>query len=298
MQFDDLLASQPQLQRNISQAFAARGTTWLAEFPKALQKLVNYWQLRDLQPIANLTWHFVATAAQAQRTVVLKMGCDDKLLQREFRVLKHHQAARMVQALDYSAAYNGLLLQAAHPGITLKSVAQYDVATAYQIYANTIATLQQSLPAEADFPSVAEWCQALAKPTTLIPASYSQCAYKLSQHLMATQSVTYLCHADLHLDNILQHQDTWLMIDPKGIYAEAAFEAAACDLSFDNEVVTTDLLAARSAALATVCQLDVSRLRGWIFVRILLALQWFIEDNLDPQRMLRIAEKFFPLVSA
>lgn len=41
-----------------------------------------------------------------------------------------------------------------------------------------------------------------------------------AQELLLSQGEPVLLHADLHHYNILQHQDTWIAIDPKGVVGE------------------------------------------------------------------------------
>ncbi len=50
---------------------------------------------------------------------------------------------------------------------------------------------------------------------------------ELAQELLLSQGEPVLLHGDLHHYNLLQHQDTWLAIDPKGVVGEREFEIGA-----------------------------------------------------------------------
>ncbi|MAP24643.1 MAG: hypothetical protein CMM87_03820 [Rickettsiales bacterium] len=39
---------------------------------------------------------------------------------------------------------------------------------------------------------------------------------KLRQNLLDATAETFVLHGDLHLDNILSHNNNWVAIDPKG----------------------------------------------------------------------------------
>ena len=125
-------------------------------------------------------------------------------------------------------------------------------------------------------------------------------ARALSKILLNSVKNEYLCHADLHLENIIQHGKEWVIIDPKGIVGEMAFEAAAYDLMSKEEIASpkdiSSKIIIRVTFLADALNLDFNRLLAWIFLRTLISVQWFIEDKGNPDEMLFIAEKIYPLL--
>lgn len=103
----------------------------------------------------------------------------------------------------------------------------------------------------------------------------------------------------LEPQNIIKHKNCWLAIDPKGIIGEMAFEAAAFDLLNKDEEDSTEaanLLKSRIQLLATSLKISTVRLTAWIFLKIMLSIQWFIEDQGDPTRMLNAAHSIYPLL--
>lgn len=81
---------------------------------------------------------------------------------------------------------------------------------------------------------------------------------------------------------------------------EMAFEAAAFDILRPAEIKNNSTLSLtildRVANLATALSIDFNRLLGWIFLRIIISAQWFIEDNANPSNNLALAKQVYPLL--
>ena len=170
------------------------------------------------------------------------------------------------------------------------------------IYATVVKKLNVYTQIQQPFTHVSEWCAVIDDMNDpRIPENFILKAKSLRAMLLSTIKDEYLCHGDLHLENIIQHHSEWLSIDPKGIVGEVAFEAAACDLISDEELKEPALLASKLAyriqLLSNALDLDKNRLIGWIFLRIMLSIQWFIEDKGDPTRMIENAHYIFPLLT-
>lgn len=54
----------------------------------------------------------------------------------------------------------------------------------------------------------------------------------------------------------------------------------------------------RTDQLSVALGLDSNRLIAWIFLKIMISIQWFLEDNGDPTRMLAAAHTVYPLLIA
>ena len=83
-----------------------------------------------------------------------------------------------------------------------------------------------------------------------IPAQTLQKARKIRDQLLKMAMLDVLLHGDLHHDNILQNGDDearhsfsdggWLVIDPKGVIGESAYEVAAFIRNPMPELLTHD----------------------------------------------------------
>ena len=127
-------------------------------------------------------------------------------------------------------------------------------------------------------------------------------AQSLRSTLLHSMGHDYLCHGDLHLENIIQHGETWLAIDPKGVIGEIAFEAAACDLIHPNEqkdqTHLSSIIIERMIFLANALDVKYDRLLSWVFLRLIIQSQWSIEDHDDPSHRLLLATPIYPLLDS
>jgi streptomycin 6-kinase len=261
-----------------------------------LQKLKQHWTLDNIEAVSNMSWHYVAFTEQKGQALVLKFGADEKTIHNEYQVLKHFNSVGMIAVLDYYQPLNALLLSRAIPGITLKEESRNVI----DIYAAVVKKLSENHQIKYPFLHVRDWCQVIDEMNHLrIPSEYILKAKFLRKYLLETANQEYLCHGDLHLENIIKHQDEWVAIDPKGIVGEMAFEVAAFDLIKDNESNSdnlSSLMTQRIDQLAQALNLDKNRLVAWIFLRIMLSIQWLIEDKENPDQMLKMADRVYPFL--
>ncbi|WP_419420146.1 aminoglycoside phosphotransferase family protein [Legionella sp. D16C41] len=292
------------LTKNILGAFGLQGRQWLDELFKVITILAKDWSLSDLRPVENMTWHYVAKGQMNHsKPIVLKIGCDKKTIQDEYHALSHFNGYGCIKLLDFNFTYNALLLEQATPGDLLKQTDTLTFNEKITHYAKVINQLaNHPLPQNHPFKSVNYWLRALDKLALPIftPPLIAK-AQELRAKLLKTQKAVYLCHGDLHLENIINQQNSWLAIDPKGIIGEIGFEAAAFDLISEEELNNkelncTEIILERVAMLANSLNIDFNRLLSWIFIRVMLSAQWFVEDGGDPTFMLSLAKLIHSLL--
>ena len=72
------------------------------------------------------------------------------------------------------------------------------------------------------------------------------------------------------------------------------------DLISKEEVTNIENLSSkittRVTLLADALGLDFDRLLAWIFLRVIISAQWFVEDNGNPNEMLFLAKQIYPLL--
>ena len=290
------------LEKNIINCFAEKGRAWLDALPVTIEKLSAHWSLTDIKPVNNMSWHYVAFAIQNNKTpVVIKVGCDKKLIQDEYKVLHHFDGHSAIKVIDMNIDLNALLLEQALPGCPLKSHDQSQISDTIRIYSSVVKTLSDCQQNKNNYTHASSWCEAIDKITdTRIEKRFVDQAKKLKSMLLHSATNEYVCHGDLHLENIVQNGTKWVCIDPKGIIGEMAFEAAAFDLLSDDEIKNSSDISSfildRVTQLANTLNIDLNRLISWIFLRVIISAQWFIEDNGNPNQMLLLAEKIYPMV--
>lgn len=291
------------LEKNISNLYGQKGREWLDKLPVIIKELSDRWSLTQVKAVNNMSWNFVATAIQDHKIpIVLKISCGQQLIQHEYNSLKHFDGHGAIQVLDINAEYHALLLERAMPGERLKEHHPEKLTDTIVIYASIVKQLaSRPFSKRNTYTHVSEWLSVLDKITDpRIEKCLVDKARPLRSILLKTAKQEYLCHGDLHLENIISHGSTWVAIDPKGIIGEIAFEAAAFDLISIDEIQQNgnipSLVLNRVELLSNSLALNFNRLLSWIFLRIILSAQWFIEDNGDPSFMLTLAKHVYPLV--
>lgn len=291
------------LKKNIINLFGETGKKWLDSLTSTVENLAQHWQLTDIRPVANMSWNFVALAIQKNnQPVVLKISCDAQLIQDEHRTLQHFNGHGAIKVLDINKQYNALLLEQAVPGYLLKAHHPLKIEDTVNIYAGVVKALSTNELSDDKYIHARKWCEAIDRiHDARIDKRFVDKAKQLRLMLLDTAQREYLCHGDLHLENIIQQDSNWVVIDPKGIVGEMAFEAAAFDLiSFDEMNDTTTIsvkIVGRVTQLSTILNINFDRLLSWIFLRIIISAQWFVEDNGDPTQMLALAEYVYPLLN-
>jgi streptomycin 6-kinase len=202
------------------------------------------------------------------------------------RALKHFagRGAVAVLAEDVGA----VLLERAVPGTALTELVaegRDDEATA--IIADIAAALHHGEPPEG-FTIVERWADGFRRqrergPHPVLPPAMLDRAETLYRDLAATQGRRFLLHCDLHHENILRDEHRgWLVIDPKGVVGEAAYETVA---SLGNPHLLwpypadRKVMARRVAIFSERLDLDRERILMWAFAHMVLAACWHIEDG-------------------
>ncbi|MCX6988506.1 MAG: fructosamine kinase family protein [Chlamydiae bacterium] len=282
--------------QTISNTFGSNGQTWLQNLPNLLLTLKEKWQLSNISPIPNMSYHYVAKAIQhSDNPVVLKIGCDKQLMLRETSTLEYFDGVGAVKIVAFEENFNALLLEQAIPGHSLKSLYPLEMDRVMNAYATVVHNIDRH-PLQKNekqpFPSVAKWLDVFDRAeASIIDHKILQIAKNKRDALLSTVKHPKLLHGDLHLDNILENQGEWICIDPQGVVGEIEFEVAAFDIFAFSEIetVSTHLFLDRIDKLAKATNLDPNRLKDWFLVRLVLSAVWSIEDKGDPSKALKLA---------
>lgn len=278
----------------IVSTFGNIGKKWLNSLPDIISNLKNEWSLSNIIPVGNMTYHYVAKAIQHESIpVVIKIGCDTKLIQNEAALLQHFNGDGAIDLIDCNEKYSALLLEQAIPGYSLKSLYPEKLDLVIKFYANVVQKIQEHpLPKIKVFPHISDWLKALDNASSsTIDTTLLSSAISIKNSLLSTIKEQKLLHGDLHLDNILKNKQEWVFIDPKGVVGELEFEVAAFDIfdSSELETATRDVFMDRIRKLAEATDLSFDRLKDWFFVRLILSAVWSVEDNIYPSKALKLA---------
>ena len=283
-----------ELEENIINLYADKGKQWLADLPQLVLHLKVTHGLSNLNPFKHLSYHYVLSGFQGMQPIVLKLGLDTHTLKREAAALKAFAGFGVVKVLADSEGM--LLLEGAVSGLSLRSYFSDRDQEAIDITCECLKQLHQApIPSDHRLPHIKDWLLALDKALD-IPTDYLHKARRLRDELIATIATPTLLHGDLYHDNILQHAKSWLVIDPKGVIGEPAYDIAAFirnpipDLLDHHHV--SSIIDKRINEFAQTLKLSQQRIINWCYVQAVLAWGWALEDNCDETYFKKLTELF------
>lgn len=281
-------------EKNIINLYGEEGEQWLANLSLLIAEIERAYGLSNLKPFKNLSYNYVLSGFQGSQPVVLKLGLDRDGLKREALALKTFAGFGVVKLLIEQKGM--LLLERAVPGRALKSYFPEKDKDAIHISCECLKRLHQAvIPADHQFPHIKDWLIALDKEFN-IPTHYLNKARKLRNELIATSAPSVLLHGDLHHDNILQNGDDWVVIDPKVVIGEPAYEVAAFirnpipQLLAHNDA--SSIISHRIKYFAEILKLPEQRIHDWCYVQAVLAWIWALEDGCDAAYFKKLTELF------
>jgi len=253
----------------------------------------NKWQLKNVNPFTkspgNINYVAAAFSSKYSRDTILKIILSKKGCLNEQKTLSYFNGHGCVKLLDYDIEKGGLLLEAIKPGTQLKSLFPDNDSQAVKHAAQVIKKLHKhpiSNSLFGTFPTIETWLNLLNTfKNDRIPATLLQKAQTLAQKLLHSQADLYLLHGDLHYENILKKDNSWIAIDPKGVIGELAYEFGAFIRNpIPNLLEQKDpanIMLQRINQFSTIFDIEKQRLFEWSFVQSVLATCWAIQDKSD-----------------
>ncbi|MCS5708701.1 aminoglycoside phosphotransferase family protein [Candidatus Berkiella cookevillensis] len=288
-----------ELEKNIINMYGQKGKQFLVDLPHLIAQIKAEYGLSDLKPVNNLSYNHVLSGFQDKQAIILKLGLGNDGFKREAAALKAFSGFGAVTVLAEKEGM--LLLERAISGASLKTYFPEKEYDAIHIMGGCLKKLHQAAPPFLKiFPHIKDWLMVLNKDSS-IPDYYLNKARKLRDTLLETSSASVLLHGDLHHDNILQQGDDWVVIDPKGVIGEPAYEVAAFIrnpmpklLELDNAL---KIIEHRIHHFAKILEISEHRIWNWCFVQAVLAWAWALEDNGDVSYFQQLTEIFDKKIS-
>jgi streptomycin 6-kinase len=222
---------------------------------------------------------------------ILKIGVPNPELATEIEAVRMYQGRYAVKLLEADLNLGALVIQRLVPGIPLSALKDDEQATS--IAAQLMRDLPIPEPLHHQFPTIERWALAFDRyrkrfdeSNGPLPKKIVKKAEGLFEDLHTSSPVGMLLHGDLHHDNILSNaENNWLVIDPKGVIGDPAYEAARFQhnpiprfLSLENPQAVAER---RSEILASILDVNRARLLAWGFFDVVLGALWCIEENSD-----------------
>lgn len=268
--------------KNILDTYGEAGKIWLKNLPEIVNQAKETYGLSKLAPVNNLSYHYVLSGSQGHLPIILKLGFDSQVLHQEALALNAFTGLGAIKVL--AQAEGLLLLERAVPGTPLTSYFPSKDNATLPIFCKVMKRLHTAPISGAHFPTVKEWLSALDRNWE-IPIHYLEKARKLKDSLLATASSPVLLHGDLHQDNILENGNEWVVIDPKGVIGEPAYEIAAFIRNplpaLPDSEQAKDIIEGRILYFSKTLHLTRERISAWCFVQAVLSWIWAVEDNSD-----------------
>jgi streptomycin 6-kinase len=280
----------PRFIESITAAHGPTGEMWLAQLPELIADCERRWDI-TVGPPWRLYFTYVAPAVRSDGAeFVLKLGVPNPEITAGIAALRlydGHGAARVIAGEPEAGI---LLIERLQPGTTLADEGLTDEA-ATVIIAERGHALWRPLPESHPFPDLDRWTRSLRTwrdvhggGTGPLPANLIDRANAILADLLSSQGAPVLLHGDLHHFNVLRaEREPWLVIDPKGVAGEPAYEIGPMML---NELPDlADAQAVRRALdrrlelCAGLWRLDRDRLAAWTFVEAVLSACWSLEDG-------------------
>jgi len=297
----DVLELPDAFRRQVTTTFEPDGAPWLDALPELLHWAAERWGLRLGRPFA-LSYNYVAEAWLPDGTAaVLKLGVPREELRTEIDALRLYDGRGACALLDADEERGALLLERLRPGDTLQTL---DDEAATAIAAAAMRAIWHPPPAGHRFPGVERWAAGLAElrphfggGTGPFPAWLVDRAEGLFADLLPSQAPAVVLHGDLHHYNILRAERApWLVIDPKGVVGEPAYEVGALirnPLTLPEWPDLPRTLARRVDQLSEALSLNRRRVLGWSAAQAVLSAWWsYDETGADPgvSRWVGVAE--------
>ncbi len=267
---------------------------WRSRLPRLADEVLGEWALRpDGTPRAGLTALVVPVRDADGRAAALKLGWPHPEAEHEHLVLRAWAGHGAVRLLRADPGRSVLLLERADAATDLSSLPAVDacvvVAGLYPaLHRRALPQLERLSEAAVD------WSRRLraVEQHPQVPRRFVvQARAHLDELAGASTTDGTLVHTDLHYANVLASLredgeadggDGWLVIDPKPLSGDPAYEVAPLLWNREDELrgggSVRDALLDRFYAVVDAAGLDEERARAWVVVRGTVNLLWAIED--------------------
>jgi streptomycin 6-kinase len=262
------------IRHNVVVWFGADGQAWLDTVPETVARLVKTWRIVTGKPFAGGSGALVLEATREDGTpAVLKVPFLDDENRAEADALEHYAGAGAVRLYERDEPSGALLLERLLPGTGLDSYPDADQAIG--IACSLLQRLWMPPPAHHRFGLVRDlalhWAETFAADNARhgrpFPQQMVEDAAALARDL-ARAGHDVVVNRDAHLANILAAQrEPWLLIDPKPLVGERAFDGGYLVLDILGEAPTRPGVDRVLRRLAEELAVDRERLRGWAFLR-------------------------------
>ncbi len=273
-------------------AFASRSESfanWLAALPRLIRDVSAEWSLTpDGRVRSGQAGVAVPVRTAEGEPAMAKFGWPHPEAEYEHLALRAWAGRGAVRLLRADPRRSVMLLERADADQDLTSL---PVLEACEVVAGLYGRIHLPAIPQLDLLSAqaGRWADELTqlRGDRWVPRRYVDQAVALARDFAAdADSDGTLIHTDLHYFNVLAAtREPWLVIDPKPLSGEPAYEVAPMLWNRWDEAVASgnlrNALLNRMFALVDAAGLDEDRVRAWIIVREMVNIMWSVTDEAD-----------------
>lgn len=287
---------------NIRNSFGGQGEQFLSDLPALLDEAARRWDL-TIGGRFLLSYNYVTSARRTDGThVVLKIGIPNPELTSEMEALRLYDGRGAVRLIDSDAEKGMLLEERIRPGTMLAEMQDDERAT--EIAAGVMRALWQPIPEENHFIRLTDWFDGFKKlrqrfegGTGPLPRKMVETAEGLAADFFAENEAPVVLHGDFHHYNLLQADESWQVIDPKGVIGPRGYEVGPLLVNpsgaFSEPSDVIRRAERRFAILSEQLGMERERIRGWGIAHAILSAWWDIEGGgMSDGHSVRCAEVF------
>lgn len=284
-----------EFEKNITDIFGAEGEAWLTSIPSRVEALGALWNFSSPRVLPSLTYSYVATVSlQRGGEAILKLAPEGARTRSEIAWYACNEQGTP-EIYESNTELGALLMQKLAPAVSLKQLVREgkDDEATLQL-AGCIRNLRPSPPSSFVFKHVAELAKDLKSLEGKVDATQIDKARGIFRDHTTDRSRDFSLHGDIHHDNVLRHEDRWLVIDPHGYLGPRAFEAGAMlrnpyDCFPGGEL--RRVIHRRLELLIHELPFPRDEILGWCFAYTMMAASWSAKDHAEvPKEHLAIAE--------
>jgi streptomycin 6-kinase len=275
-----------------------KGQKWLTDFPQLIRYCEQRWCI-NIHSHFTLSYHFVAPARKADGSeLVVKFFVEPSELLHEQEALTALAGENTVKIVDRDAEKGILLFEKLSPGCPLSSLSTKEEAAL--IAAGLMKSLWRIPHSDSTIETAVKREKKLRKCVETNPSGIDflssetlQSALNIFAELNRSSQPLFLLHGDLHHDNILQTgENTWKIIDPKGLIGEKEYEIIPFLSNHLPKTNVAETIDHRINIFVKELNVSKKRILLWGYAHSVLATCWLIEDRQDAASFLRAIEAF------
>lgn len=266
------------------------GAEFLSKVLDALKRYSEIWKLSDFEQIDYYSMNCIFKCiSDIHGMSILKISSDSKGLENEYHILKEYNGTRFCKVNEADISNGVLLIERIVPGKQLRAETNLD--KRLELFCELSRKLHIKPLNKTIYPTYMGWVSRITKymkGREDYKVLYSKMAHaeKICCSLCKKYPSEMLLHGDLHHDNILLDEDnSYRIIDPKGVVGDAVFDIPRFILNEFDGVLDDDFrkkyiyITRTISSKFNIPEYDIRRL---VYVEMCMSNCWNVEDGQEP----------------